>query len=124
MISKNLQCGIVAFNKGHSQDLSHRLFMGKVLPPITPRATMSPKNLSSSSNATVQLLFPVKRCAYAIVHFWIFLSMGSLKKMRNEKRTLSRMMGHVEYDVGHAQILAILCCCSLPAVTWEKTERL
>ena len=123
MIFKNLQFGIVALNKGHPHDLSHILFIGKVLPPITPRATTSPISLSSLSKVTVQLLFPVTRCASEVVHFRIFFSVGSLKKMRNEERGMPRMMLDVKYDVGPARILTILCCCSRPVVTWEGTER-
>ena len=51
MISKNLQRGIIVLTKGHLQDLSHIFFKGKVLPPITPHATMNPISLSSSSKA-------------------------------------------------------------------------
>ena len=69
MILKNLQRDIVALNKENPQDLFHILFIGKVLLPITARATMSSINLSNSSNATIQLLFPVARCASEIVHF-------------------------------------------------------
>ena len=116
MIFKNLQRGILALNKGHPQDLSHILFIGKVLLPITPRATISPISLSSSSNVTVQLLFLVTRCASEVVDFRIFFSVGSLKKIRNEERGLSRMMLDVKYDVGPAGILTILCCCSRPVV--------
>ena len=123
MIFKNLQCGIVALNKGDPQDLSHILFIGKVLPPIAPRATISLISLSSSSNVTVQLLFPMTRCASEIVHFIIFFSVDSLKKMRNEKRRMPRMMLDVKYDVGPARILTVLCCCSRPVVTWEGTKR-
>ena len=120
MIFKNLQRGIVALNKGHPQDLSHILFLGNVLPPIAPRATISPISLSSSSNVTVQLLFPMTRCASEVVHFRIFFSVGSLKKMRNEKRGMPRMMLDVKYAVGPARILAILCCCSRPVETWRE----
>ena len=69
MISKNLQRGIAVLTKGHPQDLFHILFKGKVLPPITPHATMSHISLSSSSNVTVRLLFSVARCASEVVHF-------------------------------------------------------
>ena len=123
MIVKNLQRGIVALNKGHPQDLSHILFIGKVLPPIAPRATISPISLSSSSNLTVQLLFSTTGCASKVVHFRIFLNLGSLKKMRNEERGMPRMMLDVKYDAGPARILTILCYCSRPVVTWEGTER-
>ena len=68
MIFKNLQHGIVALNKDHPEDLSHILFR-KILSPITPRAKMSPENLCSSSNATVQLLFPMAQCASTVVQF-------------------------------------------------------
>ena len=123
MIFKNLQRGIVPLNKGHPQDLSHILFIGKVLPPITPRATISHISLSSSSNVRVQLLFPVTRCASEVMHFRIFFSVGSLKKMRNEERGMPCMMLDVKYNVGSARILTILSCCSRPVVTWEGTER-
>ena len=123
MIFKNLQRGIVALNKGHPQDLSYILFMGKVLPPITPRATISPISLSSSSNVTVQPLFPVTRCASKVVHFRIFFNVSSLKKMRSEERGLPRKMLDVKYDVGPARILTMLCCCNRSVVTWEETER-
>ena len=123
MIFKNLQRGIVALNKGHPQDLSHILFIGKVLPPIAPRATISSISLSSSSNVTVQLLFSMTRCASEVVHFRIFFSVGSLKKMRNEERRMPHMMLNGKYAVGPARILTILCCCSRPVVTWEGTER-
>ena len=123
MIFKNLQRGIVALNKGHIQDLSHILFIGKVLPPIAPRATISPISLSSSSNLTVQLLFPVTRWVSEVVHFRIFFSVGSLKKMRKEERRMPRMMLDVKYDVGLARILTIICCCIRAVVTWKGTER-
>ena len=123
MIFMNLQRGIVALNKGHLQDLSHILFIDKVLPPIAPHAIISPISLSNSSNVTVQLLFPMTRCASEVVHFRIFFSVGSLKKMRNEERGMPRMMLNVKYDVGPARILTILYCCSRPVVTWEGTER-
>ena len=69
MISENLQRGIAVLTKGHPQDLFYILFKGKVLPPITPHATMSPISLSSLSNVTVKLLFPLERCASEVVHF-------------------------------------------------------
>ena len=122
MIFKNLQHGIIALNKWNPQDLSYILFIGKVLSPITPCATICPISLSSSSNATVQLLFPVTRCASEIVHFRIFFGMGLLKKMRNIERRMPHMMLDVKYDVGPGWILTILCCCSCPVVTWEGTE--
>ena len=122
MIFKNLRRGIVALNKGHPQDLSHILFIGKVLPPIAPRATISPISLTSSSKVTVQLLFPMTRCASEVVHFKIFFKVGSLKKMRNEERGMPHMMLDVKYDAGPARILTILCCFSRPIVTWEGTE--
>ena len=122
MIFKNLQRCIVALNKGHPQDLSHIFFIGKVLSPIAPRITISPISLSSSSNVTVQLLFPMTRCASEVVHFRIFFSLGSLKKMRNEERGMPRIMLDVKYDVGPVRILTILCCCIRPVVIWEGTE--
>ena len=122
MIFKNLQRGIVPLNKGHPQDLSPILFIGKVLPPIAPRAT-SPISLSSSSNVTVQLLFPMTRCASEVVHFRIFFKVGSLKKMRNKEKRMPHMMLDVKYDVDPARILTLLCCCIRPVVTWEETER-
>ena len=123
MISKNLQRGIAAFDKEHPQYLFHILFIRKFLSPITPHAIMSPKNLSISYNVTFQLLFPVAQCTSIIVHFWIFLSMGSLKKMRNKKRGLRVMMRDVKYVIRPAQILTIFCCCSRPAMTSEGTKR-
>ena len=122
IIFQNLQHGIVALNKGHPQDLSHILFIGKVLPPIAPRATISPISLSSSFNVTVQLLFSVTRCASETVHYRIFFRVLSLKKMRNKERGMPRMMLDVKYDVGPARILTILCCCTRPVATWERTE--
>ena len=119
-IFRNLQCGIVALNKGHPQDLSHVFFIGKVLSPIAPRATISPISLSSSSNVTVQLLFSMTRCASEVEHFRIFFNVGSLKKMRNEERGMRRMMLDVKYDVGPARILTILCCCSRSVVIWGE----
>ena len=54
MTFKNFQRGIVALNKGHPQDLSHILFIGKVLPLITPRCyTMNPINYYRSYPAVV-----------------------------------------------------------------------
>ena len=64
MISKNLQHGIVGLNKGHPQDLFHILFIGKVQPPITSRATMSPLNLSCSSYRPV-VIFGDIMCLYS-----------------------------------------------------------
>ena len=86
MIFKNLQRGIVALNKGNPQDLSHILFTGKVLPPITPRAAISSISLSSSSNVTVQPLFPLTRCASEVVDFKNILQRGLVEKVRNEGR--------------------------------------
>ena len=81
-------------NKGNPQDLSHILFIGKVLPPITLRATISPISLSSSSNVTVQLLFSVTRCASEVVDLKNILQRGLVEKdAERRKRTAA-------YDAG------------------------
>ncbi|CAK8673862.1 unnamed protein product [Clavelina lepadiformis] len=50
MSSRNLSLAMVWENIGHPHDLPHKLFTGKLRPPITPRATTKPTNLSNSSN--------------------------------------------------------------------------
>ena len=124
MFSKNLQRGIVALNKEHFQDLFPHTFYGK----------SSSTNYATCHNESHKFVRFIQRNRPVVVSSGTMClcndalldipKRGLIKKMWNEERGLPRVMRHVEYDVGPAQIPTILCCCSHPAVTWEKTERL
>ena len=86
IISRNLLRGIVLLNNGQLQTLSHMLLIGKFLQPIAPRAIIKPINFSKSSKLIVQLGFFVTRCASALVHFRMFLNIGSLINICRRKR--------------------------------------
>jgi len=119
MISRNLFIGIVCENIGHPHDFPHKLFTGKLRPPITLQTTTKPMNLSSSCRDTFQVgslafVFPS-----ATVHFCMFLSIASSKNILNNDTGLPEITRLVAYDVGPGRNLRILCDCRHP---WEAFE--
>ena len=114
IISRNLLRGIVLLNNGQPQTLSHMLLIGKFLPPIAPRAIIKPINFSKSSKLIVQLGFFVTRCASALVHFRMFLNIGSLINIRKDERGSLRFTRDTEYAVGPDRILTTFCFCIRP----------
>ena len=66
-----------------------QLSTGRPLCPKIPLAITSPIDLSSSSSVIFQFILPETRWALATVHFFIFLSIASSNKTRNDNSGLT-----------------------------------
>ena len=91
--------------------------MERLQPGITPLAMTGPINFFISSSVTLHLVSPVTRCAAAIIHFRICLSIDSLNSTRNEESGLPYMTG----DVSPARNLTTFCYCICPTASWGKS---
>ena len=118
---QNLSLGIVCENIRHSQDFPHKVFNGKLRPPITPRTITKPKNLSNSCIAELhsKLGLQFVLALSATAHLCMLLSIASSKRILSDDTGLLKKTRLVAHDVEPGRHLRVLCDCRRP---WEALE--